>query len=103
MVSSGPGLHLLYSTGRRNMLCMHTTLTLTPIHDVVALGMHFGKAIIEPTYDASETLIFNITLGRGEAGLQGEAFGVWAIVAKNAMRETREKRWDLVSPSCVRS
>jgi hypothetical protein len=99
LLSSGPSLHLLYSTGRRNVLCLHTTLTLTPLHDIVSLVTHFGKSIIDPTYDGSEMIIFDLTLGRGSEGLQGEGLGVWALVDKSAMRGTREKRWDLVSQS----
>jgi hypothetical protein len=55
------------------------------------------KSIIEPTYDVSETLLFNFTLGRGDQGKQGEGLGVWSIVDKSAMRETKANRWDLVS------
>jgi len=96
LLSSGPALHLLYSSGRRNVLCLHTTITLLPVHDIAGLVTHFGRAIIEPTYDGSEAIQFELTLGRGDNGLQNEGVGVWAIVDKGAMRQTREKRWDLV-------
>ncbi|GFZ45782.1 hypothetical protein JCM24511_03512 [Saitozyma sp. JCM 24511] len=98
LLSSGPSLHLLYSTGRRNVLCMHSTITLTPLHDIASLAIHYGKAIIEPAYDVSETVLFDLTLGRGADGLQGEGLGVWAIADKSAMRDIREKRWDLTFP-----
>lgn len=94
---SGPAQHLLYSTGRRNVLSLHTTILLTPIHDLFALVVHFGKSIIEPTYDGGEHVVFNLTLGRGEDGQQGEGLGVWAVSDKSVMRQIREKRWDLVS------
>lgn len=55
------------------------------------------KSIIEPTHDVSEVLLFDFTLGRGETGRQGEGLGVWSIVDKGAMRETKANRWDLVS------
>jgi len=96
MISSGPALHLLYSTGRRNVLCLHTTLSLTPIHDLMSLFTHLGKAVFEPTFDSHEVLVFDFTLGRGESGLQGEGFGVWGIVDKTSLRDTKDKRWDLV-------
>lgn len=76
---------------------MHSTITLTPLHDIASLAIHYGKAIIEPAYDVSETVLFDLTLGRGADGLQGEGLGVWAIADKSAMRDIREKRWDLVS------
>ncbi|WRT67341.1 uncharacterized protein IL334_004311 [Kwoniella shivajii] len=98
LLSSSPSLHLLYATGRRNLLSLHTTLSLLPIHDVAGLAIHFVKSIIEPTYNGGENLIFDYTLGRGELGLQGEGLGVWAVVDKSALRETREKRWDLTFP-----
>ena len=97
LVSSGPSQHLSYSSGRRNVLCLHGTLSLLPYHDVAGMVMHVGRSIIEPAYDASEGLVWGLTLGRGESGLQGEGFGVWAVVDKGQMRQVREKRWDLVS------
>lgn len=98
LLSSGPALHLVYATGRRNLISLHTTITLWPIHDVMTFLVHIGKALFEPTYDSSESLVFEATLGRGENGQQGEGPGVWAVVDKNAMRETRKKRWDLTFP-----
>lgn len=78
------------------MLSLHTTLQLTPFHDPMTLIVDTFKSIVEPTHDNSETLLFNFTLGRGETGRQGEGLGVWSIVDKSAMRETKSKRWDLV-------
>lgn len=98
-MSSSSALHLLYSTGRRNLLCLHTTITLLPLHDLIGLVIQFGKSIIEPTNDVSEGLVFQYTLGRGSEGLQGEGVGVWAVVDKGALRETKSKRWDLVGPA----
>ena len=97
LVHSGPGQHLQYATGRRNTLSLHGTLMLYPIHDLVGLITRFGKAIIEPTYDSSEGLVWGLTIGRGEAGLQGDGMGVWAVVNKGNMRQIRSERWDLVS------
>jgi len=95
MVSSSPAQHLVYSSGRRNVLCLHTTITLLPIHDVVTLVTEIGRSIIEPTFDLSEMMIFDLTLGRADSGLQSEGLGVWAIVDKGAMQQTKEARWDL--------
>jgi hypothetical protein len=79
------------------MLSLHTTLKLLPFHDPMTLIVDTFKSIVEPTHDNSETLLFNFTLGRGEVGRQGEGLGVWSIVDKGAMRETKANRWDLVS------
>ncbi|WWD01172.1 hypothetical protein V866_008112 [Kwoniella sp. B9012] len=98
LLSSSPALHLLYASGRRNLLSLHTTVSLLPIHDLAGLVIHFVKTIIEPTYSGAEQINFDFTLGRGELGLQGEGLGVWGLVDKSAMRETREKRWDLTFP-----
>jgi len=83
------------------MMSLHTTLSLLPYHDVAGLVVHLVKSTIEPTYDGSEGILFELTLGRGETGLQGEGVGVWAVVDKGLMRQTREKRWDLVRAPCV--
>jgi hypothetical protein len=99
LVSSGPALHLLYASGRRNAVALHTTLTLLPRHDIISLIRHFARMIYEPTYDAGEKIQFAFTLGRGDQGLQGEGVGVWAVVEKGFMRQFRAERWDMVNKS----
>jgi hypothetical protein len=74
-------------------------LSLLPYHDLISLIYKFGRSIVEPTYDISEGIKFELTLGRGTEGLQSDELGVWAVVDKSEMRGVREKRWDLVS--CV--
>lgn len=102
LVHSGPSQHLSYSTGRRNVLSLHGTLKLFPFHDIAGILTNLVKPIIEPTADVSEGLVWSLTLGRGDAGLQGEGAGVWAVVNKTDLRAVKEKRWDLVSrPSRV--
>lgn len=96
LLTSSPALHLLYATGRRNLLCLHITITLYPLHDIPGLIYNFVKGIIEPTFDSSEGLVFDATLGMGVDGLQ-DGVGVWAVVEKSFMRDLRQKRWDLVS------
>ncbi|WWC89776.1 uncharacterized protein L201_004702 [Kwoniella dendrophila CBS 6074] len=96
LLSSSPSLYLLYGSGRRNLLSLHTTISLYPIHDLAGLIINFVKSIIEPTFNNNELIQFDFTLGRGELGLQSQdSLGVWSIVDKSALRETREKRWDL--------
>lgn len=96
-VPSSSALHLLYATGRRNVLALHATLTLLPYHDIITLVYEFAWSIIEPTADISEGFTFGLTLGRGAAGLQGEGLGVWALVNKNSLKKVKEQRYDLVS------
>lgn len=79
------------------MLFLHTTLVLTPWHDLMGLVQNLFQALIEPTSDKSEAIKCELTLGRGSEGLQGEGLGVFAIVEKGAMTSTRSNRWDLVS------
>ena len=74
---------------------------LQPYHDVAGIVTNLVKSVIEPTFDSSEGLVWNVTLGRGEAGLQGEGFGVWGIVHKSNLRSVKQQRWDLVSGFCV--
>lgn len=98
LLASGPSQHLSYSTGRRNAVALHGTLTLRPYHNVVGLLIGIGKSIIVPTFDASEGLVWVLTLGKGDFGLQGDGLGVWAVVNKEVMRRVKEQRWDLGSP-----
>jgi hypothetical protein len=95
LASSGPAQHLLYSSGRRNVLGLHTTILLYPIHDIFSLVLTFVKSLIEPTSEFSESILFNVLLGKGDEGKQGEGVGVWAVTEKGQMN-LREKRWDLV-------
>ncbi|KAL1411050.1 hypothetical protein Q8F55_001997 [Vanrija albida] len=96
--ASSSALWLLYATGRRNVLALHATLTLLPYHDILTLLFELTWSIIEPTYDVGEGLVFNLTLGRGNAGLQGEGLGVWALVNKNSLKKVKEQRYDLSFP-----
>lgn len=96
LLSSSSALHLLYATGRRNVLCLQATLKLQPLHDIISLIWQTVWSIIEPTSDNSEALEVDLTLGRGASGLQGEAAGVWAIIDKGSLTKTRT-RFDLVS------
>ncbi|ORX33760.1 hypothetical protein BD324DRAFT_638477 [Kockovaella imperatae] len=98
LVHSGPGQHLQYATGRRNIISLHGTLMLYPFHDLFGLIVRLVKMIIEPTFDGSESLSWNLTLGRGETGLQGDGLGVWAVVDKGSIRQIRADRWDLSFP-----
>ncbi|KAL7424197.1 hypothetical protein Q5752_001783 [Cryptotrichosporon argae] len=94
LLTSSPALHLLYATGRRNVLSLHLTVQLAPAHDLLSLLVHIGRSVIEPTYAGAERLTWLFTLGRADRGLQ-EPLGVWAVIDKSAMVATREKRWDL--------
>lgn len=97
MTSSSSALHLVFATGRRNVLAVHATLKLMPLHDVIQLVWNTVNSVIDPLAQTGESLIFQFTLGRGASGLQGEAAGVWAIVNKTGMAQVREQRFDLVS------
>lgn len=95
LLSSSSALHLLYASGRRNALCLHVTLKLRPLHDVLSLFWDFGYQLINPGLDGAETLTFEVTLGRGTEGLQ-DGVGVWGVVDKGVMGSIREKRFDMV-------
>ena len=99
LVHSGPSQHLSYSTGRRNVLALHGTLKLFPFHDVAGIVTNLVKSVIDPTADTSEGLVWGLTLGRGEFGLQGEGVGVWAVVNKSDLKAVKGGRWDLVGSS----
>lgn len=98
MLSSSSALHLIFATGRRNVLAAHVTLTLKPFHDLLQLVLGVVMSIIEPTRDDSEALNITLTLGRGSSGLQDVGAGVWAVLNKSGMAVLREKRFDLTFP-----
>ncbi|CAK9784055.1 DUF1682-domain-containing protein [Cutaneotrichosporon oleaginosum] len=98
MMSSSSALHLIFATGRRNVLAAHVTLKLKPFHDLIQMVWTTADALIDPLADSSETITFQFTLGRGASGFQGEGAGVWAVVNKDGMAKLREKRFDLTFP-----
>ncbi|EIW70044.1 hypothetical protein TREMEDRAFT_68451 [Tremella mesenterica DSM 1558] len=104
LVSASPAKRLLYATGRRNVLFLHATILFWPWHDVAGFIQHLGMIIFAPAYDGSETITFEVTLGRGEDGLQdGQGVGVWALVNKSILRTLRQARYDLTFPRLVES
>ncbi|WVQ78559.1 hypothetical protein IAT38_000645 [Cryptococcus sp. DSM 104549] len=98
LIASSPSLHLLFATGRRSVLALHATLELTPFQDLPSLVYHFARSLIEPTFDGSEKIVWDLTLGMGADGLQGEGVGVWSVVEKGVMRDLKSKRWDMTFP-----
>lgn len=100
MMSSSSALHLIFATGRRNVLAAHVTLKLKPFHDLIQTIWTTLDSFIDPLSDSSESIVFQFTLGRGASGFQGEGAGVWAVVNKDGMAKFREKRFDLVGPHC---
>lgn len=97
MLASSPALYLLYASGRRNVLSLHATLKLFPLHDVLMAVWNTAWAIIEPTTDSSESLEFDVTLGSGSAGLQ-DGVGVWGVIDKGLMHSIRKTRYDMTFP-----
>lgn len=97
MESSSSALHLIYASGRRNVLGFHASLKLSTLHDVIMLLWENIYSFIEPTKAEEPGLTLHYLLGRGTNGLQSEGAGVWGILNKNGMAGVREKRWDLVS------
>lgn len=96
LLSSSSALHLLYASGRRNVLALHATLRLYPLHDILYMVWKFANSLLDPTYDNSEGIELDLTLGRGASGQQ-DGVGVWGIVDKGVMKRIREQRFDMVS------
>ncbi|TYJ58153.1 hypothetical protein B9479_001249 [Cryptococcus floricola] len=94
LLHSSPALHLLFATGRRSVLALHTTISLYPIHDLPMFLFGLGRSFIEPTYVFEENVVFDFTIGHGADGVS-DGTGVVAIVSKDGMKDVRSKRWDL--------
>ena len=85
-----------FSTGRRAVKSLHTTFTLRPRHDLFQLVYQFVRGLIELDYKVYDSVELEFTF-REPADKDTAVPGcVWAVVAKDEMKQMRTDRWDLV-------
>ncbi|KAI0650707.1 DUF1682-domain-containing protein [Trametes meyenii] len=84
-----------FSTGRRALTSLHTTFTLRPRHDLFQYLFQVVRGLIELDYKVYDELELEFTF-REPAGKEGAVPEcVWAVVAKDALKQIRDERWDL--------
>ncbi|TBU32753.1 DUF1682-domain-containing protein [Dichomitus squalens] len=95
LVADGNSDFFAFSTGRRALTSLHTTFTLRPRHDLLQIIYQFGRGIVELDYNVYDKVELEFTFREpvGKEGVVPEA--VWAIVAKDEMKQLRNDRWDL--------
>lgn len=81
-----------YSTGRRGLLSLHTTISLLPRHDALLSIYNFLWTLIDFTYTPRDEIQLDFTLHPNVPTLPF----VWGIIKKEEMAEMRRNRWDLV-------
>ena len=81
-----------YSTGRRGLVSLHTTLALLPRHDVLLRVYNFLWTMYDLTYTPRDEIQLDFTL---QSSNPTSPF-VWGILKKDEMAEMRRTRWDLV-------
>ncbi|GAA5977688.1 hypothetical protein JCM10908_005057 [Rhodotorula pacifica] len=82
-----------YSTGRRGVEYVWTKVR-TGAQDIVGIAYHFFRGIIDHNYESgtnSVLLDFKLAAPKGTPG----AKLVFAVVRRDLLRKTRDKRWDL--------
>lgn len=82
-----------FSTGRRAISSLHTTITLRPYQDFFQLAYQVIRGIIEITYRAEDEVELDFTF-QDSANVPD---CVWGIVAKDELKSIKDSRWDLVS------
>lgn len=107
-LTDGPSTHLLYFTGRRNLLSLHIIFNLKPRHNLLAYLYNFGYSLVEPAHEqeigVEDQVVLDFTLGEGNLGLSGEGPGVWAMVDRSGVLPVfRKERWDVTFAKAVES
>jgi len=82
-----------YSTGRRGVRSLHTTVALLPRHDALSMIYDFGWTLYDLTYSPKDKISLNFTLQ--PAGSTPTPPFVWGIIKKDEMAEMRRSHWDL--------
>lgn len=92
VVQDGPCDFFNYSTGRRGLRSLHTTVRLLPRQDVLSALVEFGWILYDLRYTPKDEIQLNFTL-HPDSGTPGL---VWAIFKKDEMTQMRRERFDLV-------
>lgn len=82
-----------FSTGRRAITSLHTTLTLRPRHDLLQYVFQFLRGFVELNYRVCDEVELDFTF-RPTANSVQEC--VWGVVAKDELKDIKANRWDLV-------
>ncbi|KAK7695823.1 hypothetical protein QCA50_000461 [Cerrena zonata] len=80
-----------FSTGRRGIKSLHTTLTLRPRHDFFQWVYQLVWGLVQLDYKVADEVELDFTLKDGTAVPEC----VWAVVAKEELRGIKNNRWDL--------
>ncbi|KAF9534308.1 hypothetical protein CPB83DRAFT_844026 [Crepidotus variabilis] len=80
-----------FSTGRKNIVSLHTVFTLRPRHDLVQYLFQVGKTLIDLNYRPVDDLQLDFKLSPGAVA---DNF-VFAVVAKDELPTAKTDRWDL--------
>ncbi|KLO06905.1 DUF1682-domain-containing protein [Schizopora paradoxa] len=80
-----------YSTGRRNVLSLHTVFALVPRQDLVTSLYRFFYGQYDFLYKNEDSVELDFTL----ASNPNSQHFVWGIVAKEYLSKVKENRWDL--------
>ncbi|KIP10601.1 hypothetical protein PHLGIDRAFT_33815 [Phlebiopsis gigantea 11061_1 CR5-6] len=91
LTKDGSSDFFAYSTGRRAISSLHTTITLRPYHDFWQLAYQTLRGIVEITYRAEDEVELEFTF-QDSADVPG---CIWAIVAKDELKDIKDRRWDL--------
>ena len=81
-----------FSTGRRNVVSLHTIFTMRPRHDFFQLAFQTGRTFVDLQYRPRDNVQLDFKLSPGALN---ESF-VFAIVTKGELISVKDGRWDLV-------
>jgi PAT complex subunit CCDC47 len=92
IVQDGAADFFNYSTGRRGLVSLHSTICLLPRHDALLRVFNFLWTMYDLTYTPRDEIQLDFTLQPSNPTVPF----VWGIIKKDEMAEMRRTRWDLV-------
>ncbi|KIL70039.1 hypothetical protein M378DRAFT_156101 [Amanita muscaria Koide BX008] len=91
LVEDGHSDFFNFSTGRRNVESLHTIFRLRPRHDLLQWAFQTGRTFVDLHYNPKDEIQLDFKLAPGALAHNL----VWAVVAKDELRNVKEDRWDL--------
>ncbi|KAH7887722.1 DUF1682-domain-containing protein [Phlebopus sp. FC_14] len=93
LISDGHSDFFIFSTGRRALASLHSTLTLRPRHDPLQILWQCVCALYDLRYGPVDVLTLDFAFD-ADTVVSTPDF-VWAVVSKRQLSSIKDSRWDL--------
>ncbi|KAG6335635.1 hypothetical protein ID866_3451 [Astraeus odoratus] len=93
LIADGPADFFVFSTGRRAIASLHTTLALRPRHDLLQILWQYAWSAYDLRYEPFDVLTLDFTFDADAVSAVPDF--IWAVVRKSELTSIRGQRWDL--------